>query len=261
MTLCSSSISLFSHVESILLVIAHPDDESMFFAPLLQFAADNHRRVSVLCLSTGNYDGLGQQRRLELLTACSLFGVTAEDVTVLDEALLQDGMQEQWPVEEVARVVLKFLVEQSPDMIATFDDYGVSGHPNHIAVSRGVVSATGCFNLERKRGGYSDVLSDDFEVGTVHQPLLACSGGKPLLGVVLESTNLWRKYLGVLDIGMSVLQARCDHEMVAVVNTQPWRVYLAMAAHYTQFVWYRRLFICFSRFTFINTFRIFHNSC
>lgn len=146
--------------------------------------------------------------------------------------------------------------------IVTFDHYGVSGHPNHIAVSHGVVSATHRYSLEKKKAGHLDVLRDDFEVAATrqHQPLLGCHSDKPLLGVVLESTSLWRKYLGVFDIGTSLLQARNDQQLVALVNTRPWRVYLAMAAHYTQFVWFRRLFVCFSRFTFINTFRIFHNS-
>ena len=37
----------------VLLVIAHPDDESMFFAPTLLSLATARIRTSVLCLSTG----------------------------------------------------------------------------------------------------------------------------------------------------------------------------------------------------------------
>ena len=38
---------------NLLLVIAHPDDEAMFFGPLLSSSCN----VSILCLSNGNYKG------------------------------------------------------------------------------------------------------------------------------------------------------------------------------------------------------------
>lgn len=104
----------------------------------------------------------------------------------------------------------------------------------------------------------------DIEANVHSQPLLGGRGrstvDKPILGVVLESTSLWRKYMGPFDLIFSLLQTKLDPELLTVVNSQPRRVYSAMATHYTQFVWFRRLFICFSRFTFVNTFRIFHNS-
>ena len=94
----------------------------------------------------------------------------------------------------------------------------------------------------------------------------------PLVGVSLESTNLIRKYIGVFDIFVTLLlqflnPMKSQHavdttgndvgKVWIVVNTHPWRVYSAMAAHYTQFVWYRRMFIFFSRFSFVNSFKIF----
>ena len=63
-------------------VIAHPDDESMFFVPTIRALIDERRRrkhrhghggnensnyvVWIVCLTTGNYDGLGVVRRDEL---------------------------------------------------------------------------------------------------------------------------------------------------------------------------------------------------
>ena len=56
------------HNKRIILLIAHPDDESMFFSPTLQALTNpslqNH--LKILCLSTGDADGLGATRRLEL---------------------------------------------------------------------------------------------------------------------------------------------------------------------------------------------------
>ena len=48
---------------SVLLVIAHPDDESMFFAPTLVSLARAGARMHVLCLSNGKalYFGCGSR--------------------------------------------------------------------------------------------------------------------------------------------------------------------------------------------------------
>ncbi len=71
----------------ICLLIAHPDDEAMFFAPtvlaLTRPETGNH--VKILCLSTGNADGLGETRRRELVKSAMLLGLSQEDdIFVMD---------------------------------------------------------------------------------------------------------------------------------------------------------------------------------
>ena len=51
---------------AVLLVTAHPDDECMFFTPAILGLQAAGVAVHVLCLSTGNFDGLGATRALEL---------------------------------------------------------------------------------------------------------------------------------------------------------------------------------------------------
>jgi GlcNAc-PI de-N-acetylase len=46
---------------ALLVVIAHPDDEAMFFTPCLR-ELSTQRPLHVLCLSTGDFAGLGQVR-------------------------------------------------------------------------------------------------------------------------------------------------------------------------------------------------------
>ena len=80
----------------------------MFFSPTLQSLAHpslgNH--VKILCLSTGNESGLGETRRKELEKAALILGVRKrEDVFVMDDPRFQDGMQNQWKPEEIARVL------------------------------------------------------------------------------------------------------------------------------------------------------------
>ena len=50
----------------VLLVISHPDDESMFFGPTIQALRRAGARTHILCLSNGDADGLGAVREKEL---------------------------------------------------------------------------------------------------------------------------------------------------------------------------------------------------
>lgn len=66
-------LSLFirhNMMDKILLVIAHPDDESMFFLPTLLALRRAHLALYLLCLSTGNAYGKGCVRSKELLNVC-----------------------------------------------------------------------------------------------------------------------------------------------------------------------------------------------
>jgi hypothetical protein len=63
--LFSNESGLFSLIQgnrNLLLVIAHPDDEAMFFGPLLSSSCN----VSILCLSNGNYKGNNKAKYNEM---------------------------------------------------------------------------------------------------------------------------------------------------------------------------------------------------
>ena len=92
----------------IVLLIAHPDDEAMFFAPslisLTQGKLGNH--LKILCLSTGDAEGLGQTRQRELVDSAKALGLRSEaDVLCLDDARFKDGMKEGWREEDVMTVL------------------------------------------------------------------------------------------------------------------------------------------------------------
>ena len=120
-----------------LLVIAHPDDESMFFAPALLCLAHS-LELHVLCVSTGDYDGLGAVRALELPRACACLGVPSSRVRVLDDPLLLDGPRTHWPPDHIARLVEAQLGASKAQRVITFDAHGVSRHANHTEVQSGV---------------------------------------------------------------------------------------------------------------------------
>ena len=88
----------------------------MFFSPTLQSlthpSLENH--VKILCLSTGNADGLGEVRRKELESAAVTLGLRKrEDVFILDdEKRFKDGMDQQWSADEIARVLASAFAPQ-----------------------------------------------------------------------------------------------------------------------------------------------------
>ena len=95
-----------------LLVIAHPDDEAMFFSPFLLASTTKAWEVSVLCLSTGDFEGLGHVRYQELLASTDVLKVPRERVTVCDDPRLQDGMKNVWTNDAVTEVVIQHVLKE-----------------------------------------------------------------------------------------------------------------------------------------------------
>uniref|UniRef100_A0A7C9A8Q9 N-acetylglucosaminylphosphatidylinositol deacetylase n=1 Tax=Opuntia streptacantha TaxID=393608 RepID=A0A7C9A8Q9_OPUST len=121
-----------------LLVISHPDDESMFFTPTINYLTSRGHDVHILCLSTGNADGMGDIRKGELLRACAILKVPLKQVEILDHPELQDGFGEVWNHLLIAEIVGDSIKSHAIDLVLTFDRYGVSGHCNHRDVHFGV---------------------------------------------------------------------------------------------------------------------------
>ncbi|PRP74247.1 n-acetylglucosaminyl-phosphatidylinositol de-N-acetylase-like [Planoprotostelium fungivorum] len=201
---------------TVLIVTAHPDDEAMFFVPTMLGLLSAGHRIHLLCMSTGDYEGLGEVRIKELNQCCLELGMSPGDVTVIDHEQIRDGPKEVWDVDLLASFVLQQTkLHPLLEMIITFDDYGVSGHPNHIAVHRAVKK--------------------------VHKDIcVPCH--------TLDSTNILRKYIGVADAPLSYKFGQWSFFHWNLLSN-----YKAMSAHASQFVWFRRLFVLFSRYTYINT--------
>ncbi|CAG9330309.1 unnamed protein product [Blepharisma stoltei] len=202
--------------KKILLVTAHPDDESMFFIPFIV----NFRRTNdiyLLCLSNGDADDLGSTREVELAKACTFLGVKGH--TIIDNESLKDGMNNRWNTQLIEQIVLKEIRERDANIIVSFDIKGISSHPNHCAISQAMQKIA---NKEE-------------------------SIDKELKFFELETTGIIRKYIGVLD---AILSFRNDYVFLNVNLFTTWK---AMATHHSQFVWFRKLFVLFSRYGYINT--------
>lgn len=105
-----------------LLLVAHPDDESMFFAPtLLQL----RRKVIILCLSNGGYYGKGAIRISEMKSLCAYLNVKTIILGFQDN--------ENWNPDIINILLETFHRLYRFKYIYTFDSKGVSGHKNHIS--------------------------------------------------------------------------------------------------------------------------------
>ncbi|XP_072909166.1 N-acetylglucosaminyl-phosphatidylinositol de-N-acetylase isoform X2 [Hemitrygon akajei] len=207
-----------------LLVIAHPDDECMFFAPaVLRLAARGP--FYLLCLSTGNFYNQGEVRKKELLQSCVVLGIPSSCVTILDHRDLPDDPGVQWDPEIIAPLILRHIKMHDINLVMTFDKDGVSGHANHTSVYYAVRRLCS----ERK-------LPNECQA------------------VVLESTNILRKYISILDLPISWLR---PHYMMYILQRQEYQqAKAAMYCHQSQLLWFRRFYLQFSRYMVINTFHL-----
>mmetsp|Transcript_13939 Transcript_13939/g.27097 ORF Transcript_13939/g.27097 Transcript_13939/m.27097 type:complete len:288 (+) Transcript_13939:188-1051(+) len=222
--------------EHLVLVTAHPDDESMFFVPTIRaFRPD---RVTILCLSTGNFDGIGLRRKHELLYCCTkFFGLKEESVRIEDHPEMQDDPRRVWAPSVVADFIeeklkeLAILPAKTDTMVVSFDEEGVSGHLNHVAVSLGIAKLAARRQADPHLSFYS-----------------------------LESLQLPAKYLGPATAWE--WYSKNPQAALQFYNGDMNLSYAAMSAHASQFVWYRRLFVIFSCYTFCNRLRpLFPNRC
>ncbi|KAJ5757472.1 uncharacterized protein N7511_006166 [Penicillium nucicola] len=185
----------------ICLIIAHPDDEAMFFAPtvlaLTKPELGNH--LKILCLSTGDADGLGETRKKELQKSALELGLRdPSDVFIVDDlSRFPDGMDKEWDEGDVGALLASAFApdmakarkgaaeDKAPtatiDVIITFDQHGISNHPNHRSLYHGAVNFLR--TLMKDKAGFT------------------C----PVTLYTLTTTSIFRKYVGVLDAPLSML--------------------------------------------------------
>ena len=218
LTLYFKSCSRLKRIQGakrVLLITAHPDDETMFFAPAIRNIIRDGAEFHLLCLSNGDYRNRGRIRKPELYSAAESLGIPQENVVVVKHSKLRDDPNVRWQEEIVAEVVEHEIKASEIDCVLTFDRDGVSGHKNHKSLHNAMILLRGKKRLKRS-------------------VRIFC----------LTSVNLFRKYSLVLDFPMSFLLS--DVAYVASLADW-WAVQKAMAAHYSQYVWFRKLYMIFSR--------------
>ncbi|PVU86620.1 hypothetical protein BB561_006641 [Smittium simulii] len=217
---------------NITFVTAHPDDETMFFAPAILALKDvPNVSISLVCFSTGDSQGLGRIRKTELTKVVSKLGISPSNLIIIDDPAFPDDIKKTWDPVLMAKALEAIIVASETDMLAifTFDNQGISGHPNHISLYIGIK-----FMIQ---------TSQTFKF-------------KPVELYTLNSLSLVRKYLFFLDSIFSLGDFYRKSDSVLFVNgLEKYKLSCkTMDVHETQLVWYRKLYVTFSRYMFINSF-------
>ncbi len=128
---------------SLLAIFAHPDDESFTIGGTLARYAAEGVEVSLLCATQGEagIKGISPEeaarvREQELRAACAVLGV--REVRFLS---YRDGELAQADPAEVTAKMAQAMRELRPQVVITFGPDGISGHPDHVAVSRQAAAA------------------------------------------------------------------------------------------------------------------------
>ena len=229
----------------LLLIVAHPDDECLFFSPTLRvLQTQYHFQLSLVVFSRGNHVGLGEIRAMELLGSCRALHIPPERCISLDLPHIQDNPKVWWSEQKLIPIIEEYVNKWSIDVLVSFDDQGVSGHINHRAVSSAVRWLT--HNQTRT---------------------------KVKMSYQLKSVSLLRKYSSILDFYwifisflLRLLQSFLsyitpfdlisspDASYMLLINTPD--DYLAsrnaFASHRTQYSWDRHIYLLASRYMFVN---------
>ncbi len=103
-----------------LIIVAHPDDETIFFGGLVQ--TYRRRPWKIICVTDGNADGVGERRKLDFLAACKKLGA---------------NIAEMWnfPDRFDARIDVPKLTQrlknENAGEVFTHGILGEYGHPHH----------------------------------------------------------------------------------------------------------------------------------
>lgn len=125
-----------------LVVLAHPDDESFAVGGTLAKYAHEGIQVILLCATRGEAgisgvapEEAGKTRELELLRAAKYLGI---EVHFLD---YQDGELSKADPRELLEHIACWIDTVQPQVVLTFGPDGVSGHPDHVTISNTVTQA------------------------------------------------------------------------------------------------------------------------
>lgn len=268
-----------------ILIISHPDDESMFFYPTISHhlttSTQQEQNFYVLCLSNGNYDGMGKTREKELYKCLKdIYNIPPNKVEIIHTKKLQDHPRDRWEYEVVEAVVQNFIrctlfrdyessLEQTLRVIIlTFDSGGVSGHRNHIDTCKGLEFFV--MNImNRDASSLSEDEKKQKQKGKEEPTILySDNNGKSAIIELYQLDTIYtplRKYIAPLELFFLLYPWLCgvfsssfspsgDNSKIPLfLSFRPLQVWRAMAIHHSQFVWYRKLSVLFSRYSYINT--------
>lgn len=232
-------------------IIGHPDDEVMFFSPsLIEMIKPIHNNtVHLICFLDGGAEhaSMGRIRSEELFHSARILGLDSNNVKVL--STFKDGMNETWDSNAIRSALYDIInTNEQPLVLVTFDEHGVSNHPNHISLFHGTLNYFRSLSMPRSKRifvlkslnfweKYSFTLLTNVELFVSHFSQLVMR-------------NLFRIDIHISFFGrsssISAIKFYLDLNMLSVS-------YAAMAyGHYSQMVWFRYGWLLCSRYLTFN---------
>ncbi|HTX90652.1 MAG TPA: PIG-L family deacetylase [Anaerolineales bacterium] len=145
--------------QTLLAVLAHPDDESFGTGGTLALYASRGVDVHLVCATRGEvgdvapellegFDSIAQLRESELRCAAGHLGLAGVHFLDYRDSGMPGSPDNKHPralaaqpLEEVAANVVCYIRDLKPQVVVTFDPYGGYGHPDHIAIQRATALA------------------------------------------------------------------------------------------------------------------------
>ncbi|MGD9704129.1 MAG: PIG-L deacetylase family protein [Acidimicrobiia bacterium] len=214
-------------------VWAHPDDETYLAAGVMGIAAANGARVTCITATSGELGvpgcdrtWLAARRTAELRAALSEIGV--HDLVVLGEP---DGacadIDPRRPTAEIGRIIR----DRRPATVITFGADGLTGHPDHRAVSCWTSAALSYFEGRAPRLLHTAVThefaaehADIDEQFEIYAPGLPALHERHELAIHLELVGPW------LDAKLRALRAHESQTsgLIAAIGEDRYRSWVAV---------------------------------
>jgi LmbE family N-acetylglucosaminyl deacetylase len=154
-------------------VHAHPDDEALGTGGVLaRYADEGVRTILVTCTNGELGDGLGgskpgepghdekdvvARRHQELLASCKILGISHLEMLGYRDSGMDgwpqntaDGAFWTVPVPQAAARLGALLERYQPQVVVTYDEHGLYGHPDHIQAHRVTMAAVEATDIPDK---------------------------------------------------------------------------------------------------------------
>lgn len=130
-----------------MLIYAHPDDESIITGGTIRMMVEKGYEVDLVCATRGEastaYDReyvkkehLAEVREKELIDSCQILGVSK--LYFMDYL---DGTLDTIPENEGVEKLLRYMNEEKPNIVITFEPEGISHHKDHKTIHKWTMKA------------------------------------------------------------------------------------------------------------------------
>ncbi len=154
--------------KTILVVLAHPDDESFGMGGTLAYYASKGVNVHLVCATRGEagtvdavflkkHKTIAKLREAELRCAAKALGLKSVSLLGYRDSGMADSKDNKHakslfraPVDQVAAKIVAYIRRLKPQVVLTFDEVGGYHHPDHIAINKATVLAFHAAGNRRK---------------------------------------------------------------------------------------------------------------